>query len=63
MDGRALQRSAAKMGFTQPDPPFAQRRHPLLGHAEGSLGHEHFLRLVEFVDRALIGLRKLQPLG
>ena len=47
------------MGLTQPDPPLAQRRHPLRAHAKGGFGHEHFLDLVEFVDRAFIGLREL----
>src|SRR5438552_4102498 len=29
MDGRPLYRGAAEMGLAQPDPPFAQRFHPL----------------------------------
>ena len=57
--GRAQQRAAAKMGFTQPDPSLAQRLHPLRAHAVGGFGHEDFFGLVEFVDRAFIGLREL----
>ncbi len=40
--------------------PFAQCRHPLGAHAKGGFGHEDFLGLVEFVDRAFIGLRELR---
>ena len=56
---RALNRGAAEMGLAQPDPPFAQPLHPLGAHAEGGFGHEDFFGLVEFVDRAFIGLREL----
>ena len=59
MQRRAHRRAVAERGFADPDAPFAQRLHPLRGHAEGGLGHEDFLGFVEFVDRAFIGLREL----
>ena len=60
MHRRSLDRGAAEMRLAQPDPPFAQRRHPLGTHAKGGFGHKDFLGLVEFVDRAFIGLRELR---
>src|SRR6516225_380808 len=55
-----LDRGAAEMRLAQPDPPFAQPRHPLGTHAKGGFGHKDFLGLVEFVDGAFIGLRELR---
>ena len=59
MHRRTLNRSTAKMGLAQPYASPAQSRQTLDGHAESGHGHEDFLSLVVFVDRALIGLRKL----
>jgi len=56
MHGCALDRGAAEMRLAQPDPSFAQRRHPLGTHAKGGFGHKDFLGLVEFVDGTFIGL-------
>ena len=56
MYGRALDRGAAEIGLAQPDPAFAQPRHPLGTHAKGGFGEEDFLALVELVDHAFIGL-------
>ena len=59
VNGRAQQRAAAKMGFTQFDPPLAQPLDPLGTHAKRGFGHEDFFGFVEFVDCAFIGLREL----
>jgi len=55
-----LDRRTAEMGLAQPDPPFAQPRHPLGTHAKGGFGHKDFLGLVELVDGTFIRLRELR---
>jgi hypothetical protein len=55
----ALDRRTAEMRLAQPDPPFAQPRHPLGTHAKGGFGHKDFRGLVELVDRTFVGLREL----
>jgi hypothetical protein len=57
---RALDRRTAEMGLAQPDPPFAQSRHPLGTHAKSRFGHKDLLGLVELVDGTFIGLRELR---
>jgi hypothetical protein len=59
MHRRAQHSGAAEMGLAYPDPPLAQPFDPLGAHAKGGFRHKDFFGLVEFVDRAFIGLREL----
>jgi hypothetical protein len=60
MHRRALYCGTAEMGLAHPDPPLAQRLDPVGAHAKGGFGHEDLFGLVEFVNRALVGLRELR---